>query len=210
VITPSYNVGYGGYTCENVLAEASTMSSAFAPSTVVLVCGENDFGSDSRSTADTFALFTQIVDAYLAGGARVVYIGTKPEPGTTELHAQYKEYDALIAKLAADRAAGGGLPPLTMIDSNAGFVAAGNGADLYSGDELHLSPAGYSLWESWLTAAVTPTADDVNCYLWRSGSCVAGGADATPTTSPTDPADSAATMKPAMLGLVLSLVVALL
>lgn len=45
----------------------------------------------------------------------------------------YNEYDISIAERAATlaAAANGGLPPLVMIDSNAGFVAAGNGADLY-------------------------------------------------------------------------------
>ena len=99
---------------------------------------------------------------------------TKPEPETTSIHGLYNEYDISIAERAATLAAvaNGGLPPLVMIDSYAGFVAAGNGADLYKGDGLHLSSSGYALWGSWLGTALGATGDDLNCYLWRSGVCV--------------------------------------
>ncbi|GMH71332.1 hypothetical protein TrST_g3330 [Triparma strigata] len=173
LITPSYNVGYGGYTCKNVRDEMSEMSGAFAPSNVVLVCGENDIGG-GRGVANTLKYFNEVVDHYIASGSRVFYIGTKPEPETTSIHGLYNEYDISIAERAATLAAvaNGGLPPLVMIDSYAGFVAAGNGADLYKGDGLHLSSSGYALWGSWLGTALGATGDDLNCYLWRSGVCV--------------------------------------
>jgi hypothetical protein len=34
------------------------------------------------------------------GGARVVYMGTKPEPATTRLHAKYRRFDQGILALA--------------------------------------------------------------------------------------------------------------
>jgi hypothetical protein len=56
-------VGYGGYTCRDVLDEADDFIAAFAPSTVVLVWGENDIAS-GRSVNNTLALFNQVVDKY--------------------------------------------------------------------------------------------------------------------------------------------------
>jgi hypothetical protein len=183
LITPSYNVGYGGYTCEDVLGEVATMSDAFAPSTVVLVCGENDLASGT-SVSDAFGFFTQVADRYIAAGSRVITIGTKPEPGTTSLHSQYDEYDGLIKDRAETLAsAASGLPPLVVIDSNAGFVALGNGADLYAEDDLHLSTVGYGHWGEWLEAAVGAGGGDESCYLWRSGACVAGGGGGTTATA---------------------------
>ena len=38
-----------------------------------------------------------------------------------------------------------------MIDSYAGFEAAGNDPDLYASDGLHLSKKGYGYWEAWAT-----------------------------------------------------------
>ncbi|GMI50159.1 hypothetical protein TeGR_g8489 [Tetraparma gracilis] len=172
LIEGSYNVGYGGYTCQNVLDEADNFIATFAPNTVVLVCGENDIAT-GRSVTSTLVLFNQVVDKYIAGGARVIYIGTKPEPGTTDLHGQYGEYDAAIMA-RAEALAGGGAPPLVAVDSSAGFVALGNGAELYDDDDLHLSAAGYGHWGGWLTAAFGAGGGDANCYLWRSGECVGG------------------------------------
>ena len=71
-----------------------------APSTVILVCGENDLWDTSVSK--TFKKFKKIVKKVVATGARVIYMGTKPEPDTNSLHDEYQEYDALIRALAAD------------------------------------------------------------------------------------------------------------
>jgi len=89
--TPSdtFNVGYGGYTCADVLTEADDFIAKFTPKNVVLVCGENDL--PSASAAKTFARYQNVVNKYLASGARVVSISTKPEPGTTELHDKYEQ-----------------------------------------------------------------------------------------------------------------------
>lgn len=71
-----------------------------APSTVILVCGENDLWG--QSVSKTFKHFKKVVKKIEATGARVIYMGTKPEPDTTSLHDEYQEYDALIRSLAAE------------------------------------------------------------------------------------------------------------
>ena len=58
----SYNVGIGGYTCEDVLSEIDKHLEVFQPHTVVITCGENDMsepGADDAAT--TFDRFRQVV-----------------------------------------------------------------------------------------------------------------------------------------------------
>ena len=177
--SPVYNVGYGGYTCQDVLQEAEAMISTFQPDTVVLVCGENDLAMGT-SVAATFQVYTEVVETYLAAGTRHVYsFSTKPEPATLELHPHYQELDALIKTYAYTTASESGQtnPPLIFIDSYTGFEARGNPDSLYQADQLHLSEAGYALWEQWLTIAVVGNNSNENgnaagCAVYASGECV--------------------------------------
>ena len=156
------NVGYGGYTCRKVVDEASNFIETFQPSLVVLVCGENDF-ANGYDVSSTFEVFSNVVDQYISGGAKVIYIGTKPEPETTNLHDDYQRYDSLIQNSTK--------ASLVMIDSYNAFEALGNPESLYANDSLHLSPEGYQLWTEWLNIALN---DNNNCRVWRSGICVDG------------------------------------
>ena len=160
------NVGVGGATCADVLDDLDDTLERYNSKWIVLVCGENDF--PARSANDTFALFQSIVTKIQSSGARIVYMGTKPEPATVDLHAQYREYDALIQQHAINLAATKTPPPLIMIDVYNGFEAMGNPLSLYANDQLHLSEAGYSHWDQWLNQAL----ENNTCILWRSGICI--------------------------------------
>eukprot|EP00959_Pyramimonas_sp_CCMP1952_P354819 7432151-Pyramimonas_sp.AAC.1 len=67
-----------------------------------------------------------IVNKAIAASARVIYIGTKPEPITGSLHASYREYDALIKDWVNELAlaASSTSPPLVMVDSYNGARSA--------------------------------------------------------------------------------------
>jgi len=158
----SYNVGIGGHTCLDVLRKIDGYLSTFAPSVVILVCGENDLGAGS-TVSQTFARFSSLVDKIESAGARAVYLGTKPEPATASLHSKYRQYDAQIRSLTSCKAG-----KLAMIDVYAAFESLGNPNSLYASDKLHLSSGGYSYWTTWATSAL----DDASCLEWRSGVCV--------------------------------------
>merc|ERR1712129_214402 len=98
-------------------------------------------------------------------GTKVIYIGTKPEPGTTSLHGKYRTYDQLIWNLTVnnDNAS------LVMIDSYGAFESMGNPNSLYDDDNLHLSESGYAYWNEWVNIALNATDD---CRVWRAGVCV--------------------------------------
>lgn len=167
IVTNSQNVGYGGYTCADVLGEIDGMLAVFRPSFVSVTCGENDlsFGIDVDMTTSNFtAVIAKINDS----GARALTWGTKPEPNTTNLHAEYEEYDANVRSLATSLAAQtSNSPPLVMIDVYPSFIALGNPDSLYASDELHMSNEGYAYWETWVAQALT----DQSCVRWLGGYC---------------------------------------
>ena len=160
----SINLGLGGATCQDVLDELDDTLAAYTTNNVVLVCGENDFPDQSAS--DTFSLFKNIVEKIQETGATVIYMGTKPEPETIELHQQYRVYDELIKQHAISLASGA-LAPLVMIDVYNGFEDLENPNSLYAEDQLHLSAEGYAYWDEWLRIALL----DETCAVWKSGSC---------------------------------------
>ncbi len=160
----SANVGVGGAVCRDVFDTLEDTLQAYQPTRVVLVCGENDlWGQGVRRTFDDFSA---VVSRIHQTGATVVYMGTKPEPATTELHGDYRAYDDRIRQYALALAAVGDTP-LTMIDVYPSFEDLGNPDELYRRDRLHLSKAGYALWDAWLSAALS----DNDCVVWQGGVC---------------------------------------
>ena len=160
----SANVGVGGAVCGDVLDALAETLDVYQPDRVVLVCGENDLWD--QSVGKTFGDFSAIVSDIQKSGATVYYMGTKPEPLTTELHTEYRQYDDMIRQHALELATDAHAP-LVMIDVYTGFEALGNPDELYQRDQLHLSQAGYDLWDAWLTAAF----DDEQCIVWESAVC---------------------------------------
>ena len=168
----SYNLGVGGFTCRDVLDEVEGMLAVASPAWVVLVCEENDMADGTRPSK-TFERFQEIVKKVLASGARLLYVGTKLEPETSELHGKYQAYDAMIEQYAGvlATAAGGLPPPMVMVDSYKGFEALGNPNSLYANDGLHLSSQGYAHWVSWVQQGISSSS---GCQVWLSGQCAQG------------------------------------
>merc|ERR1719203_2072628 len=185
VFPGSSDVGYGGYTCKALLGQGrdvyynlDAMLSTFAPSKVLLVCGENDFNSDS--VAARFDRFEKVVAKITATDASVLYISTEPEPGTTSLHGMYRDYDARVKGLAKSLKVSAGpsmQPPLVVFDSYNTFLDQCNPQTFYQRDLLHLSSAGYKVWEDGAKLAL---ADLSGCEVWRSGVCTQGAGSQPP------------------------------
>ena len=168
----SSNGGVGGDTCKDVLKRVNRELARHQPGWVVLVCGENDM-ADGSSAGGAFRQWKKVVKKITSSGARVLYIGTKPEPDTVPLHKKYRQYDAKIRRFATRKAVISPeevLPGIVMVDSYAGFVDEGNSNSLYDKDMLHLSSQGYALWQEWTTQALSDK--DTSCVEWRSGECV--------------------------------------
>jgi len=160
----SSNIGVGGYMCSDVLSSIDEVLEQYTPVHVVIVCGENDLWE--RTVEDTFEDFQAIVNKIILSGASVTYMGTKAEPGTTELHAEYREYDSLIQDSAVNLA-NNSYAPLNVVDVYQGFEDIGNPNSLYQDDELHLSLGGYGYWNQWLVQI----SNDSDCIIWQSQEC---------------------------------------
>jgi lysophospholipase L1-like esterase len=159
----SANRGVGGTTCKQWTRSIDKWLAKDQPSTVVLVCGENDLAY-GYSPADAFSNFKKVVSKISAKGATTIYIGTKPEPATNDLHAKYRQYDALIR----DYYGGKQEEPFVMIDVYPSFVNLDNPKSLYRNDKLHLSTKGYGYWNDWLKYALN---DNSGCLRWETEKC---------------------------------------
>jgi lysophospholipase L1-like esterase len=167
----SHNVAVGGYTCEDVLNYFDTIMETFAPSKIIMTCGENDLADDATVDA-TFARFSTIVDKVVAMRSTLIAFGTKDEPDTRELWQKYADYDSRIMTLAESLSTNiASEPSLVFVDVNAGFKGIGNPSSLYAEDELHLSSEGYALWDTWASLALAEAEGNASCVIWRSGDC---------------------------------------
>jgi len=185
----SVNKGDGGSTCKQWTNRIDQWLDKYQPTTVVLVCGENDLAyGDSPSKA--FQNFKKVVDKISDSGATPIYFGTKPEPSTKGLHAQYRKYDALIRDHYEEKSQS----PFVMIDVYPVFVKLGNPNSLYRNDRLHLSNEGYGYWNTWLQAELDDTS---GCRHWMNGECtLASGDDSNPVSTPTKAPAPAPTKAP--------------
>ena len=161
----SSNIGEGGSMCSDILSSIDEIIGQYMPIHVVIVCGENDLYED-RTVEETFEDIQDIINKIIESGASVTYMGTKPEPGTTELHAQYRDYDGRIQDFALNLA-NDSYSPLNIVDVYQGFEDIGNPNSLYQEDELHLSLEGYGYWNQWLVHV----SNDSGGIIWQSQEC---------------------------------------
>ena len=164
------NLGVGGATCEEIADDQYGLVAdlqQYQPIWVILVCGENDLGGDA-TVEETFGYFEEVVEIIHNSGANVLYMGTKPEPATADLHDMYQDYDASIKEYAQwlrENNEGN----LIVVDVYASFEDLGNPDSLYDDDELHLSSEGYGYWNQWASSGID---DPDACVIWQSNSCV--------------------------------------
>jgi len=157
----SFNVGVGGYTTQDVNKEVDQWVKELDPNWVVIVCGENDINKKRWVTEAALKRFKSIVGKFIDDGANVIYLGTKPEPGSKKLYPEYTFYDQQLRKYASQL---GG--KFQMIDV---FKSFSSEKELYNTDKLHMSRLGYKLWNGWVKLAMTSTTP---CVLWRDGVCM--------------------------------------
>lgn len=124
------NLGIGGSTVREAARHVAAMVDAVKPREFVVFCaGENDLEFSPKrkgapeSTDRLFAHFKTVLAAVTSSthAPQLVYVGTKPEPGTAHLHGRYQEYDGKIRQhataLAAAARDAGTPPPLVFVDT---------------------------------------------------------------------------------------------
>mmetsp|Transcript_26280 Transcript_26280/g.41121 ORF Transcript_26280/g.41121 Transcript_26280/m.41121 type:complete len:189 (-) Transcript_26280:259-825(-) len=144
----SLNCGVSGTTMTQVFDYTAKMMEKYEPSVVVLVAGENDL-AEGRPPAKVLEVFKELVAEVLKKeGCKLIYISCKLEPSTESLKGKYGELNDLIAMCINDD------PVLSerceFIDSYRSFVSETSAQPdrvFFRGDGLHLSAAGYQVWE---------------------------------------------------------------
>jgi len=170
VFPGSFNVGVGGYTTTDVKNEVDQWVAELDPEWVVLVVGENDLNGRRRKTKKALKQFQSIVETFIRDGSRVLYLGTKPEPGTNSLHGEYRYYDSKIRRFARQLSEGKTTttPRFVMIDVYPAFDNIAENEQLYNSDDLHMSRNGYKYWNKWTKKAMESPDP---CLIWENGEC---------------------------------------
>ena len=154
------NVGIGGATVEDAATHVQGVADCRPKGFVVFTSGENDFGYGETNVGRVFGFFKKVFRALndSVHQPQIIYISTKPEPDTKELHGLYKKYDKLIRQYAhqlqQQAVQEGAPPPLLYIDCWTGFKDLGNPRNLYQSDGLHLTKKGYSYLVRWVKGAM--------------------------------------------------------
>lgn len=152
----SVNCGVGGSTAWEAAQWAQKTGELYKPKNfVVMVAGENDVGGGGASNCVSTVLrdYKDAVMGFLDSPNKptVIYLGTKPEPGSTDYLQWYNKYDALVFELARSPIVEG---RLKVVDVHGSFSKMNNvgpdGQTLYDTDDLHMNKNGYSYWTNWV------------------------------------------------------------
>jgi lysophospholipase L1-like esterase len=154
---PVLKRGFGGSRMSDVAAHVDRLVVPYQPRLVVVYAGDNDL-AEGRTPQEVLASFTQFVERVREAlpDTRIAYLSIKPSPSRARLMSQAIETNALIEHYSQS------IPNLDYIDIYSKMLDADGRprADLFTGDALHLNPAGYALWASTISPHLvgTPTA----------------------------------------------------
>ena len=146
---PGYTIinrGFGGSTLPDVIRYADDIIIPYHPKQVVIYCGDNDFASSDKVTADTvferFKTLFEIIRSKLPG-ADILFVAVKPSPSRKRLWPKMKQGNLLIKTFLS-------------LQTHAHFIdiwsamlnADGTGKkELYEPDMLHMKANGYAIWQ---------------------------------------------------------------
>jgi len=125
----------------------------------------------SCSVGVAFKDFKDAVMAFLDSPNKptVIYMGTKPEPGSVDYYTWYNAYDKLVFEFASSPIVEG---RLKVFDVFAAFQAMGGvGADgktLFDTDDLHMNANGYKYWTNWVKN-IMASCEDVSAWKDSDG-----------------------------------------
>ena len=143
--TPVIKRGFGGSRMLDVAAHVDQLVRPYQPRLIVVYAGDNDL-AEGRTPAEVLASFTQFVETVRAElpDTRIAYLSIKPSPSRATLMPMALQTNALIESYSTS------IANLDYIDIYSRMLDAEGRprADLFTGDALHLNPAGYAVWKS--------------------------------------------------------------
>lgn len=144
--------GFGGAQAGEIALFTDALVNRHQPRGVVFYAGTNDIdaGVSPEDVVDRIRCFRERVWVAQGQDLPVLFVGITPNPARWEQWQDAQAVNQAIAGLALDD------PGLTYVDVPAAFLETGSppAAELFVDDGLHLSPAGYDLWQSVLRPAV--------------------------------------------------------
>jgi lysophospholipase L1-like esterase len=151
---PRYNVlnrGFGGSQASDVLFFYDRIVPPYNPALILFYEGDNDLAS-GKSVNQVFADWTNFVGRVERDlpNTHILYLAVKPSPSRAGILDRQRTLNEQIREHTATN------PKLHYADTfNAFLTATGQmRPELYVGDQLHLSPAGYAVWESVIVPIV--------------------------------------------------------
>ena len=148
---PVLNRGFGGSTLADVVYYMDRILLPYRPRLVVLYAGDNDLAagrSPERVVAD-YRAFVARVRSTLPG-ARVVFVSIKPSPSRRTLIPRMRETNQRIQAIIARDSLQTYVDVFTPMLGRAGQPRP----ELFVGDSLHMTRAGYLLWHARLAPVV--------------------------------------------------------
>ena len=143
------NRGFGGSTMRDCNSLVRELVIQYKPRQVMVYAGDNDLaeGRTPGEVLGSLQNFVRKVHGALPG-TRISYISIKPSPARFALLPQIRQANALIAGYV------GTVPGMRYIDIFNPMLNAESlpRPELFGPDRLHLSDAGYRLWQSVITA----------------------------------------------------------
>jgi lysophospholipase L1-like esterase len=141
------NRGFGGSQMADALQFVKRVVTPRKPRAIVLYEGDNDLNAKKtpQQVAADFDALLKIVRTELPD-TKMIVIGCKPSPSRWKLIETQRELNRLLAdRCAADKHA-------TFVDIEKPMLGADGQPrpELFRDDKLHLSDAGYNLWNSLL------------------------------------------------------------
>ncbi|RYD25794.1 MAG: hypothetical protein EOP86_26845, partial [Verrucomicrobiaceae bacterium] len=141
---PVVNSGFGGSVIADSTHFAPRIVFPLKPRLIVFYAGDNDSanGLSAQRIASDFTAFAESVHAALPE-CRILYIPIKPSIARAKLWPLQSEANGLIRDFCATRPA-----TLEYIDLATPLLTPDGKTqpELYQKDGLHLSPAGYAIW----------------------------------------------------------------
>jgi len=143
--------GFGGARLADLAEHADRLVTRHDPGAVLVFAGTNDL-ADGRSVDEVLTAYRCLADRIRdhRPDTPLLWIGITPTPARWAGWSEAEAVNAEVARLAALH------PSLHYIDLPAPFLATGAPPDpaLFVDDQLHLSEAGYDLWDEVIAAAV--------------------------------------------------------
>lgn len=149
---PVLNRGFGGSVYADVIHFFDRVITPYKPSTVVLYSGDNDAACGLRSE-EIFHDFKQVVEMIFAAfpKARVLCMSTKISPCRWELDEVIRGFNAMMESFTRTDGR------LRFVDIYHPMLGADNRPrmELFGPDGLHMTPAGYDVWNATLRPYLT-------------------------------------------------------